>query len=599
MNSQAKMYEFFKIYRRTFGLAMQADKNDTQVILIMSCINAFSPLIGIFITGQIVNHLAQNPLNVKYLLTLVSCWAIVSILSTYLYTILPIKQARLADKLNIFINVSVMEKSKSFQGIGKFENVDFHNNLTQIQNEAVYRANNLVFMSINIITNTILLAGILILISSINVLLAAILFVVLLPYAKETSKIARIQLEENYAMNTDYRRISYYSQSVLSGTTAKEARMFNFYEFFIERFKILSNERANTLHKQRIARSKISQTLLVIEELVAFSGLAWLIRSAYLGNLTYGSIIIYIQGVARLQQALDQTAQDISMLSGDLLYISGLYSFLDSHDEMEGGHLTPNLDTVEITFENVSFSYLPGIEILKNISLTIDNRQSIAIVGGNGSGKSTLMKLILRFYDPTEGRILINGIDLTLIDQEYWRYHILVMFQDYNKYHLTIGENISFDSQDINFMSGATKISGFSKTMDSKLLSYSTQLGRQFDGVELSGGEWQRLAMARALTKMSFAKIAILDEPTSAIDPVIESEVFDSLTTVLNKMTSIVITHRMYAAKVCDIIIVMEEGQIVERGNHIDLIKSNKNYKQLWDTQAGLYDLALGDNNED
>jgi ATP-binding cassette subfamily B protein len=246
-----------------------------------------------------------------------------------------------------------------------------------------------------------------------------------------------------------------------------------------------------------------------------------------------------------------------------------------------------------IEFKNVSFRY-PKTErdILKDFNLTIQSGEKVALVGENGAGKTTLIKLLLRFYDATEGEILINGVNLKDVNLEEWHKYIGALFQDFIKYQFTFKENIYFGDltkkQEEELLKEAIVRSGADKYLDTLPDKYDQIVGKMFEGgMDLSGGQWQKLALARAFYRN--APILVLDEPTSAIDAKAEYEIFQKVQSLQKDKTVVIISHRFSTVRNADRILVLDEGKILEEGSHEKLMKKKGLYAELFNIQAQGY----------
>jgi ATP-binding cassette subfamily B protein len=246
-----------------------------------------------------------------------------------------------------------------------------------------------------------------------------------------------------------------------------------------------------------------------------------------------------------------------------------------------------------ITLERVNFQYPTGTRrVLEDISMTIKPGEHVALVGENGSGKTTLIKLLCRLYDPTEGDITLDGVNLRQFETAALRREISVIFQDYAQYHLTARENVWFGNTDLSPQDErivtAARLSGADGVITRLPQGYDTVLGKWFwDGEELSIGEWQKVALARAFLRD--AQLIVLDEPTSALDARAEYEVFEQFRQLAQGRTAILISHRFSTVKMADRIFVLENGRIVERGTHDELMRLGGTYARLFDTQAQYY----------
>lgn len=274
-------------------------------------------------------------------------------------------------------------------------------------------------------------------------------------------------------------------------------------------------------------------------------------------------------------------------------YMRDIFAYLDMPTSMEQGYQKP--DTTKkpvIEFDHVSFRYPDTkVDVLKNVSFRLEPGKNTALVGMNGSGKTTLIKLLCRLYDPTEGRILVNGIDIRKYDYGEYMKLFSVVFQDFRLFSFSLGENVA--SASMYAKETAKKMldkAGFSQRLEKLEHGLDTVLYKEFDenGMEISGGEAQKIALARALYKD--APIMILDEPTAALDPLAEAEVYRKFQEITDEKTAVYISHRLSSCRFCDEILVMDQGKLVQKGKHEELVKdTGKRYYQLWDAQAQYY----------
>ncbi len=246
-----------------------------------------------------------------------------------------------------------------------------------------------------------------------------------------------------------------------------------------------------------------------------------------------------------------------------------------------------------ITFAGVNFSYPDGRTALEDISFTLRPGETVALVGENGAGKSTIVKLLARLYDPTAGEILVDGESLKNFNLDQWRQNIGVIFQDFGHYSFTLGENITLEEleipKDLPRLERALAKADISELVKELPEGYQTYLGKQFGGTELSGGQWQKLALARAFAREDNAQLLILDEPTAALDPKSESQIFNRFAELSQNKTTLLITHRLASVKMADRIFVLKNGKLIESGDHETLRAKNGEYAKLWELQAKHY----------
>jgi ATP-binding cassette subfamily B protein len=282
-------------------------------------------------------------------------------------------------------------------------------------------------------------------------------------------------------------------------------------------------------------------------------------------------------------------------ISESSLYLKDYFDFLDIRSEYKNEKEVPLPEKIKTGFEfkNVYFAYPESDnQIVKDVSFVIKAGEKIAFVGQNGAGKTTLTKLLLRFYEPTSGEILLDGININRYNKADYQEYFGVLFQDFFKYEFSVKENIAIgkidEINDYERIQKAAELSLADEVVSELKYGYEQQLGKRFaKGQELSGGQWQKIALARAYMKN--AEVMILDEPTSALDAKAESEVFERFIGLIKDKTSVIISHRFSTVRQADRILVLQEGKILESGTHNELMENNKLYAQLFTLQAEGY----------
>jgi ATP-binding cassette subfamily B protein len=322
------------------------------------------------------------------------------------------------------------------------------------------------------------------------------------------------------------------------------------------------------------------------------AAMSWMIWRAVHGQATLGDLALFYQAFNRGQDLMRSLLGSVGQIYSNSRFLGNLFTFLELQPEVADAAApvaAPGLLKQGIAFRDVTFRY-PGSErpALQHFNLTIPAGKIVAIVGLNGAGKTTLVKLLCRFYDPQDGSVELDGVDIRAIAVEELRRQITVLFQFPMPYQCTASENIALgDVQravSAAQIEAAARSAGAHETIARLAHGYETQLGKWFgDGVELSGGEWQRLAMARAYLRQ--APILALDEPTSAMDSWAEADWFDRLRTLASGRTGLIITHRFTIAMRADIIHVMDDGRIVESGSHAELLAQGGQYASSWNAQ--------------
>ncbi len=327
-----------------------------------------------------------------------------------------------------------------------------------------------------------------------------------------------------------------------------------------------------------------------------FTGIIYLfvVMKAYIGAISIGSVMKYVGMIQRLSKGLSSLLSGITMIRVGCQFLDNIHQLLELPDKKYHGTLPVEKredNEYDIQFKNVSFKY-PGTEeyVLKDISLELTIGERLAVVGMNGAGKTTFIKLLSRLYDPTEGEILLNGIDIKKYDYDEYMSLFSVVFQDFKMFAFEVSQNISASKcVDENKVLDSIEKSGLNERISRLDKGIHTYVYKNFDdnGVDFSGGELQKMAIARALYKD--APIVILDEPTASLDPISEFEIYSKFDSLVGNKTAIYISHRLSSCRFCHDIAVFHEGKIIQRGSHEELVDTNGKYKELWKAQAQYY----------
>jgi ATP-binding cassette subfamily B protein len=477
-----------------------------------------------------------------------------------------------------------------------YESSRYYDTLHRAQQEAPFRPTRIVNGLVQIGQNGISLLAMAGLLFSFHWIIAAILFVTVVPgiavRLRYSGKMYRWQRER-----TSTERQAGYLNWMLTGSThAKEIRLFDLGPLFIRRFRDLRRK----LRRERLeiaGRRSFAELVAQTSATVAIYGsYAFIAYRTVQGTITLGDLVMYYQAFQRGQGFLQEMLSGLAGLYEDNLFLSNVYEFLDLKQkviEPVHGRPIPQPMKSGIVFDHVSFQYSTGTrKVLEDVTLSIHPGEVVALVGENGSGKTTLVKLLCRLYDPIDGIITLDGIDLRQFRTTALRREITVIFQDYVQYQLTARENIWFGNTslppDHERIIAAARHSGVDDIITSLPRSYDTILGKWFeDGEELSIGEWQKVALARAFLRDS--QIIVLDEPTSSMDAKAEYAVFQNFHRLAAGRTAILISHRFSTVRMADRIYVLNNGRIIEGGTHEELIYCGGTYARLFETQAQYY----------
>ncbi|MFT5302108.1 MAG: ATP-binding cassette subfamily B protein [Mariniblastus sp.] len=507
---------------------------------------------------------------------------------------LMVSQSLLRALLGQRVNVMILEKAQELE-LSHFEDSEFYDKLTRARREASSRPLSLVTRTFGLVQNgiTLLTYGWLLIqfswLAVLGLLVAALpSFFVETYFSGAAFRLFRWQVPET-------RKRNYLEWLLAREDFVKELKLFGTGELFLARYR----EIFETLYKEDKAltlKRGLWGFLLGMLSTIAFYGAyAWIGWSAAMGWITLGGMTMYLLIFKQGQSSIAASLTAIGKMYEDNLYLSNLYEFLEEEIDTQDGTAQSGPKPGDgVRFEGVSFTY-PGQKIpaLDKISLHLQPGQKLALVGENGSGKTTLIKLLTRLYLPTSGRVLLDGRDLNEWELDALRGRIGVIFQDFVRYQLKVGENIGvgdvahFDARDQQ-QDAAEK--GMAHPFIEELgKGYDTQLGRWFkDGRELSGGQWQKIALSRAFMRKQ-ADILVLDEPTSAMDAEAEAQIFDHFREATQKQMAILISHRFSTVRMADEIVVLAKGKMIERGSHEELMEQNGQYAHLFTIQAKGY----------
>jgi ATP-binding cassette subfamily B protein len=598
-----RFFGVFRYSKEALSLVWTTDKRLTFLIAALTIFAGVIPgaiaYVGKLIVDAVVLAVeTELPADRWMVLKWIGVEAILIVLVAAAQRGIMIANSLLRGLLGQRVNVMILEKALTLE-LSHFEDSEYYDKMTRARREASSRPLSLVKGTFGLVRSGITLATYGWLLIQFSWLAVIGLFVAALPaffvetyFSGAAFRLFRWRVPEN-------RKRNYLERLLAREDFAKEVKLLGTGELFLQRYceifeKLYAEDRALTLK-----RGLWGFLLGVLSSVAFYGAYAWIGWSAAMGWITLGGMTMYLLIFKQGQSSIASSLTAIGKMYEDNLYLSNLYEFLEEEIETNDGTATAGpIPGDGVRFEEVSFTY-PGpdsgqaVPALDRVSLHLQPGQKLALVGENGSGKTTLIKLLTRLYIPTHGRILLDGLDLNQWQLDALRERIGVIFQDFVRYQLKVGENIgvgdvaNFDVLDQQ-MDAAEK--GMAHPfIDEMKKGYDTQLGRWFkDGRELSGGQWQKIALSRAFMRKQ-ADILVLDEPTSAMDAEAESQIFDHFREVTKQQMAILISHRFSTVRMADQIVVLTRGKISERGSHEELMKQNGHYAHLFTIQAKGY----------
>ncbi|HEX5423194.1 MAG TPA: ABC transporter ATP-binding protein [Candidatus Acidoferrales bacterium] len=428
-------------------------------------------------------------------------------------------------------------------------------------------------------------------------LLMLALFVCIMPGFLGETHFAFLTYWLSFRQTPRKRQLDYLRVLGGSRESAKELKLFGLASFLLGRYKNISH----ALHHETVGlqRNKlfVGATLTMLGTIGYYASYAWAIYETINGRFTVGDLTALTGAIAGASTSIQSVFTSFSSIANQALFLTDLLHFFDVKPQVASkpnAIPAPSVIKRGFEFRNVSFAYPNSSRrVLNNVSFTLEPGQRIALVGENGQGKTTIVKLLTRLYDPTEGQILLDGVDLREYDLESLWKNIAVIFQDFTKYEMTVAENIGVgqieDAANTFRIRSAANKSNAEKFIRRLPKGFDQMVGCKFDGgVDLSGGEWQKLAIARAYLRD--AQLLVLDEPTAALDARSEHEVFERFAELTKGKMAMLISHRLSTVRMADRIFVLENGRIAEEGDHAQLLaNSDSRYAQMFELQAANY----------
>ncbi len=588
----------FRYSRRAIELVWSTSRPLTIGIAVLTVIAGALPAavayVGALIVDAVVAAMRAGGANAAYVIELVLLEGVLVAAIAAAQRGLSLCQSLLRAQLGQRVNVMILEKALTLD-LQHFEDSEFYDKLTRARREASSRPLSLVMRTFGLVQNGISLVSYGTLLIHFSPWAVAVLLLAGLPAFIAEAKFSGDAFRLFRWRSPETRKQMYLETVLAREDHAKEVKLYGLGKRFLQRYRDIFTRLYDADRALTIRRDAWGFGLGLIATVALYGAYAWIAVSTVRGLITLGQMTMYLMLFRQGQSAVSASLSAVGGMYEDNLYLSTLYEYLETEVAPAAGNAARGPHPEDgIRFENVSFTY-PGASdpALENVTLHLQPGASLALVGENGSGKTTLIKLLTRLYQPTSGRILLDGTDLAEWEEGTLRERIGVIFQDFTRYQMLVGENVGAgDEQHFDDESRWREAAAKGQAddfIDTLPEGYHTQLGKWFqDGRELSGGQWQKIALSRAFMRTR-ADILVLDEPTAAMDAQAEAEVFEHFRQLARERITILISHRFSTVRMADQIAVLDRGRIVELGSHEELMALNGRYSHLFTLQARGY----------
>ncbi|EFJ69124.1 ABC transporter, ATP-binding protein [Lactobacillus paragasseri JV-V03] len=581
-----KLNQYFKELIQTYRLFFKSAPLVATCVLLLAPLQAVIPLLAVSAGQKVIDQVANH----SPFMEMIIVWIVATAFQQFLPSLSTMVQGVLTDKLTGFINISLMKKSADLQSISIFDDSKYFDDLQMLRDDASWRPVNLIVFGVSVLQSFLTLAFMLIYLARYNWWLALLLLIVMVPQSISYYRIQQQSFETMVERSKNARYLHYYSGLLLDRRDAKEVRLFNMFPKIIEKYISLFEQTkrdVNQIRKKQLATSSLFAVLTVG---VFGYGFYWFTNSVRIGALEVGVLLMFVSVIGYISTSMARVVEDSSLLYDSLLWIEKYFNFLKYQDNFENGTQNFPDDFENLNVKNLSFTYpFSDAEVLRNVSFSVKSGEKIAVVGENGSGKSTLVKLLMRFYDPTNGKISVDNYDLKDFNIFDLHKNLSATFQDFSRFKLTLKENVitgySFNKDRVN---NVLKASGLGDLLANDHLNLNTMLAKDFkNGTDLSGGQWQKVALARDL--YADGKIEFLDEPTAALDAKSEAEIYQRFLKENDNKTIFFVTHRLSAVRFADKVLFLDGGKVSGFDTHTNLLQINPKYKEMYDLQKNAY----------
>ncbi len=602
----ARVQLTFTLWRRSLGLVVVAAPHQALAMAVLMLLQAFLPVGTLWASRGVVNAAARafgvlGPAAGGTAQVPLSVWIALAVALTVAQQVMaPLfqtTQAAAGELLAVHVNGELIATANRWRGLARFEDPAFADHLTTARNHAAHGPVNLIAYGGRFGQSLFTIVAMATALWRLHPLAPLLLVLAHVPQALQENTFGQTMANALHMQSAEARRLSGYRDAVLSPIPAKDVRLFDLGAFFLGLYSATfgrASAEIMALRRTLMRRMAPAQALSGVASAAVY---LYAVHRLLAGGLSLGDLVLFGGALLQLQAALWMAGFDVGFFAMIFTWLPSLFLVLDAEPDLpllppDQAAPAPRPIRSGLALEHVSFRY-PGatVDTLRDVSFQLHPGERLALVGRNGAGKTTLVKLLARLYDPTEGRITLDGVDLRDYDLDDLRRQIGVVFQDFVCFQLTAQENIGLGDvtrlDHLAAVAAAARQGGAATLIDSWPKGYATQLGAQFGGINLSGGQWQKVALSRAF--MRDAQILVLDEPTAALDVQAEYDLYLRFSELTAGASTVLISHRFSTVRMADRICYLEDGRLVEEGSHDELLRRDGGYAHLYRLQAELY----------
>ena len=590
------------LWRRSLALVFAAAPQQTAALGVLMLLQAALPVGVLWASRGIVNAAVRSfsgdRATVGLALSL-SGWIAIAVGVIVIQQLLaPLSQAAqeaVGDRLTAHLNGELIAAVNRWRGLARFEDPTFANHLATARERAVTGPFNLLYYGEHLLGRLFTVVAMSVALWRLHPLAPLLVILASLPQALQRYSDDRRLAGRIYRQSEQGRKLQVYRGAVLDEGPAKDVRLFDLGKFFLRQYDPIF---ASVLAEIQGTSGRLLRHLLptvLLSGAVAAAVYLYAVRRVLDGSLTLGDLVLFSGVLLQMEAALLAAGWSVGLFAQFFVWLPSLFLVLDAGPDLPMPAYplpVPRPIRVGLVLDHVTFRY-PGTTttVLHDISLALQPGERLALVGRNGAGKTTLVKLLARLYDPTEGRILLDGVDLRDYDLDDLRSQISSVFQDFVTFQLTAQENIGLGDirqlDDLASVRTAAQKGGAAALVEALPHSYATRLGNSFGDVNLSGGQWQKIALSRAFMRQ--AQLLILDEPTAALDVQAEYDVYLRFAELTRGAMTVLVSHRFSTVRMADRIAYLEDGRLLEEGSHDQLMAHAGGYAHLYRLQAELY----------